>query len=138
MITTFKKLIQKILPWYEQKIPDARMKNDQEGRPWFLKTIEYDQDTLKLEDLRNFVDTQDLNDLYAKRYLVTQVKEAKGLAAIRTEIGMLYAFNKCVVQRYKGRMHFYRDDLTQKAARTMSCVGQAGNLFQEFKKNLDS
>ena len=69
-------------------------------------------------------------------YKNKEVKAAKGLSSLKVEISALYSFNKCFVQRYKGRMHYYRDDLSQKVARNMASCAQAQVLFEEFDKNM--
>ena len=137
MITTLKKLIDKLIPWFESIIPDARVKeNDSSGRTWFLKAIAYDKELI-LSDLKMYTDRSELNKEYSSRFYVEEVKGRKGLSAIKIEISSLYSFNKCFVQRYKGRLHFYRDDLSQKGKRNLSTVGQAMGILKEFKKNLD-
>ena len=137
MFTTIKELLTKLANWHEKDIPNARLKNDQNGRKWLLKTLDY-QKTLKLEDLRKCTDRKELNKEYIKRYREPSVKAKKGVSAIKQEISALYGFNKCLVQRHKGRMHFYRDDLSQKGARTLASVGYAHVLFEAFKTNLAS
>jgi hypothetical protein len=124
-----------IAKWFEDKIPDGRLSNDTEGREWFTKTIDY-TDKFTLEDLRGVTDRTDLNGEYTKRYQDDQT-ERKGISALKIEISALYSFSKCFVQLHKGRMHFYRDDLSQKGARNMHAVGQAMGLFGIFKRNLD-
>jgi hypothetical protein len=121
---------------FESAIPEARLGNDSRGRTWFLKAIDYSK-TLVLKDLREVVDTKDLNKEYRTRYKNEDTQSRKGISAIKAEISMLYSFKKCFVQRYKGRLHFYRDDLSQKGARNMATAGQAHGLFELFKKNLD-
>jgi hypothetical protein len=135
-MNTLKELIKTIKDWYEKKIPDKRLKNDTEGRDWMLDVLKY-QDTLKLEDLRKFIDRESLNSQYVGRYKVKDIKSRKGISALKVEISALYSFNKCFVQRYKGRMHFYRDDLSQKGKRNMRCVAQGMALLLNFKENLD-
>ena len=121
----------------QAEIPAGRVsENDATGRSWFLRSIEYDK-TLKLEDLRKCTDRQDLNDQFKTRYLNKEVSNAKGISALKIEISSLYSFNKCFVQRYKGRLHYYRDDLSQKGARNMASCAQAQVFFNEFSKNLD-
>jgi hypothetical protein len=138
MITELKDLIQKLANWIEIAIPQARtLTKDAEGRDWFLRSVGYDK-KLILEDLRNFTDRSNLNKQYDDRFKDTNLKSRKGISALKVEISALYSFNKCFVQRYKGRMHYYRDDLSQKGARTMCAAGQAMGLFSEFKKNLDA
>lgn len=138
MITSLKKLLSKISPWIQDTVPKARTeKNDTDGRTWFLKSAEY-TDKLKLDDLRSFTDRADLNDQYVSRYKQKDPQSRKGISAVKVEISALYSFNKSFVQRYKGRLHYYRDDLSQKGARTMANVGQAVGIFNEFKKQLDS
>ena len=136
MITKLQELLDKLAQWFEKDIPDTRLKNDQEGRYWLTKTMPY-TDAFKLKSLREYTNRDQLNQEYVTRYLETDVKSRKGISALKVEISALYSFNKSWVQRYKGRMHFYRDDLSQKGARNMTTVGQAFALFKEFKKNLD-
>lgn len=121
---------------FESTIPEARLGNDSRGRTWFLKAIEYTK-TLRLKDLRSVVDTKDLNEEYRSRYKNEDLQSRKGISALKAEVSMLYSFKKSFVQRYKGRLHFYRDDLSQKGARTMATAGQGHGLFELFKKNLD-
>jgi hypothetical protein len=112
------------------------MFNDDRGRTWFTKAAEY-KDKLILKDLKKFTDRSELNSEFVSRYKEKKPKGRKGISALKVEISALYSFNKCFVQRHKGRIHFYRDDLSQKGARNMRSVGQAMGLFTEFKKNLD-
>jgi hypothetical protein len=136
MIKTLSQLLKKFEVWMQTEIPVGRVaQNDATGRTWFLGSIEYDK-TLKLEDLREYTDRSKLNEEYVKRYLNTSVKAAKGISALKVEISALYSFNKCFVQRYKGRMHYYRDDLSQKGARNMASCAQAQAMFEEFNKNM--
>lgn len=136
MIKKFHDLLKKFEAWMQVKIPDNRVKeNDASGRSWFLTSVEYDK-SLKLKDLREFTDRSDLNTQFKERYLKPDVKSAKGVSALKVEISALYSFNKCFVQRYKGRMHYYRDDLSQKAARNMASCAQAQALLDEFEKNM--
>ena len=136
MFNKLVQLISKIAPWYEKKIPEARLSKDANGRPWFLKAIGY-SDELKLEPLRKITDHESLNSLYASRYDEEKVKSRKGISALKTEISGLYSFRKCFVQRFKGRLHFYRDDTSQKAKRTLQCVGKSLGKFEKFKEKLD-
>lgn len=138
MIDKLEQLLDILAKWIESIVPAARVdNNDSEGRRWFLKTAEYNK-TLKLQDLREFTSRKDLNSEYARRYVEKSLKAKKGVSALKVEISALYSFNKCLVERHKGRMHFYRDDLSQKGARVMCSAGQAMGLFLEFKKNLDA
>ena len=136
MITTLSKLLTKFEAWMQTEIPTVRVeKNDATGRKWFLASVEY-KDSLKLEDLRDFTDRTELNEKFTDRYKNEDVKSAKGVSALKVEISALYSFNKCFVQRYKGRLHYYRDDLSQKGARNMASCAQAQALFEEFDKNM--
>jgi hypothetical protein len=136
MFNKLAKLISKIAPWYEQKIPEARLSKDSRGRPWFLKAIGYSNE-LKLPALREVTDHGSLNSTYEARYDEEKVKARKGISAIKLEISALYGFRKCFVQRFKGRLHFYRDDTSQKAKRTLQCVGKSVGKFEKFKEKLD-
>lgn len=134
-ITTLEDLNTSLAKWFEEKIPEARTSNDTEGREWLLKTLDYNK-TLKLEDLKEITDRKKLNEEYITRYKDDKT-ERKGISSLKIEISALYSFNKCAVQRYKGRLHYYRDDLSQKGARNMHSVAQAMALFSIFKKNLE-
>jgi len=137
MIATLDALMNLFAEWFETTIPNSRVNDkDSEGRTWCTKAVDY-KDKLTLSDLKKFTDRKDLNKDYADRYKNTDVKSRKGISALKVEISALYGFNKCFVERHKGRLHFYRDDLSQKGARNMRAVGQAMGLFAEFKKNLD-
>jgi hypothetical protein len=136
-ITTLKELIEEKYPkWIEEIIPERRLENDVDGRRWFLKAIEYGGG-LKQKDLRTYVDRQGLNAEFVSRYKVEEVKRRKGISALKVEIAALYSFSKCFVQRYRGRMMWYKDDLSQKKGRTNHAIGQAYGLFRAFKKYLD-
>lgn len=137
-ITTLKKLLTKLAPWFETSIPSARVgSNDADGRKWLLKELGY-SDKLTLEDLKEVTDRDELNELYVDRHKEKTPKARKGISALKVEISALYSFNKCFVQRHKGRLHFYRDDLSQKGARNTASVGQALGLHREFKQNLNT
>jgi len=136
MIKKFHELLKKFEVWMQTEIPTGRVsQNDATGRSWFLTSVKY-KDTLKLEDLRGYTDRSELNSKFKERYLKTDVKSAKGMSALKVEISCLYSFNKCFVQRYKGRLHYYRDDLSQKGARNLASCAQAQALFDEFDKNM--
>ena len=137
-ITKLDELMSTIKKWYEEDIPEARTsKLDGNGRKWFLDSIKWDK-TLKMEDLRKATDRKELNSTYTERYKETDPKARKGIAAIKIEIGQLYSYNKCFVQRYKSRMQYYKDDLAQKGGRNMYNVWQSVATFNTFKTNLDS
>lgn len=136
MFKKIQDLLEKLAGLFEAVIPGARLKNDASGRTWFLKAVEYDK-TLVLSDLRKITDSSELNKEYRTRFKNEDTQSRKGVSAIKAEISMLYSFKKSFVQRYKGRLHFYRDDLCQKGARIMATSGQGHGLFELFKKNLD-
>jgi hypothetical protein len=137
MFDSLESLLGEIASFFEEEIPSKRMANDSDGRKWFLAHIGYDKE-LKLAALRDITDRDQLNGLYSSRFDDTSVQSRKGISALKVEISALYSFQKCFVQRYKGRLHFYRDDLSQKGARLMHNTGRAYGLFNEFKKNLDA
>lgn len=136
MFKTLSQLAEKIAPWFESMIPGARLGKDARGRPWFLKSVGFGG-ALKLGALRKVTDHKGLNGLYLSRYKEEKVKDRKGISALKQEISALYSFRKCFVQRFKGRLHFYRDDTCQKAKRNMQCVGKAVGKFEKFKEKLD-
>jgi hypothetical protein len=136
MIKTLEELFDKLKVWVEEHIPQDRLQNDQQGRRWMVDSMPYDKELI-LKDLKEFTDRKQLNTEYKTAYKEKEVKSRKGISALKLEIGVLYSFNRCWVQRHKGRMHFYRDDLSQKGARVMGAVGYAAGFFKEFKKNLE-
>lgn len=117
-------------------IVQKRLSNDADGREWALKKLDYSQD-LKIQQLKEHVRRDSQNGEYVGRYEIKDSKSRKGISALKVEISALYSFSKCFVQRYKGRMHYYRDDLSQKGKRNMTMVGKAIGLWEEFKENLD-
>lgn len=136
--TTLKKLLDTITKWFENEIPAIRVSsNDSKGRKWICKSLGY-SGKFKLEDLKKITDRQNLNSLYVSRFKNDNVQSRKGISALKIEISALYSFQKCFTQRFKGRMHFYRDDLSQKGKRNMTAVGQAYGPFEELKKNLSA
>ncbi len=132
---SLKELIVAFSAWMLAIPRDRVSHSDSVGRVWLLRSLNYDK-TLKLEDLRTVTDRSSLNDQYVTRYNQTDTNARQGISALKVEISALYSFNKCVVQRYKGRMHFYRDDLSQKGKRNMRTVSQATGIFEEFDNNL--
>jgi hypothetical protein len=136
MIKTLEELFNRLKKWVEEYIPDDRLQNDQQGRRWMVDAMQYDKQLI-LNDLKEFTDRKQLNTDYKTAYKEKEVKARKGISALKLEISILYSFNRCWVQRHKGRMHFYRDDLSQKGARVMGAVGYASGLFKELKKNLE-
>jgi hypothetical protein len=137
MFDTLLTLLNKLNSFFAVALPNKRIEsNDSEGRKWFLEHIEY-KGSLTLSSLRDITDRDTLNAIFSSRYDEESVQSRKGISAVKTEISALYSFQKCFVQRYKGRLHFYRDDLSQKGARTMCATGSSYGLFNEFKKNLD-
>ena len=135
-IDTLDQLGQKMATLLTDTIVESRMSNDGNGREWALKKLDYSQQ-LKLEQLKEHVKRDSQNGQYVGRYKVKDAKSRKGISALKVEISALYSFSKCFVQRYKGRMHYYRDDLSQKGKRNMTMVGKAVGLWEEFKENLD-
>lgn len=136
MIKSLSALLKKFAAWMQTEIPVGRVsENDATGRTWFLSSLEYDK-TLLPKDIREYVDRKDLNKEFVKRYLNMDVKSAKGVSSIKVEISALYSFSKCFSQRYKSRIQYYRDDLSQKGARNMAACGQAQALFEAFDKNM--
>ena len=136
MISELKELLEKMAQLIEKKIPEARLSNDADGRPWALKELDY-SDELKTTALQKITDRSGLNSEYVSRYDEKEQPAKKGISALKIEVSALYSFTKCFVQRYKGRMHFYRDDLSQKGARSMCSVGFVAGKFENFKEGMD-
>jgi hypothetical protein len=137
-IAELEELLKLLKTWIQEQIPRSREEaNDALGRKWICKSLGYAK-SFKLKDLQEATDRQELNALYVERFAEKDPKQRKGISALKTEISALYEFQKCFTSRYKGRMHFYRDDLSQKGKRNMSTVGRTYALFKEFKKNLDA
>jgi len=136
MFKKISEMLDKLASLFEEEIPTARIKNDADGRTWFLQAIKFEK-TLVLKDLRGVTNADELNKEYRKRYKNEEAASRKGITALKAEVSMLYSFKKSFVQRYKGRLHFYRDDLSQKGARIMATVGQGHGLFDHLTSNLD-
>lgn len=136
-IKSLSSLLNTLKDWFEKTIVDSRMKLDAEGRTWITKAVDY-KGSFKVSELNQFTQRSSLNKQYIERLAVLDPKSRKGISAIKAEISSLYSFQKCFTQRYKGRMHFYRDDLSQKGRRNMSTVGRSFGIFSEFKENLDN
>jgi hypothetical protein len=137
MIKSLSTLLNVLKIWFERTIVNSRMKLDSEGRTWVINTLGY-KGAFKLTELNGFTQRAGLNRMYLQRFIVLDPKSRKGISAIKAEISSLYSFQKCFTQRFKGRMHFYRDDLSQKGRRNMSTVGRSFGIYSEFKENLDS
>ncbi len=134
---TLEELFNKVKTWFEEDIPQARLRLDQQGRKWFLKAIDWNED-LTLKSLRKATDRQQLNQQFKERYKEDNPQAKKGISALKIEVGQLYSFNKSLVQRHKTRLQYYRDDLSQKGARNMYNLWQSYAVFKEFKQTLDS
>jgi hypothetical protein len=135
-IKTLDDLLKGVRDWFQVNIPDSRTKTSTQ-RQWFITAMKWDK-TLKLADLRKATDRTQLNTDYTTRFDEEDVKARKGISAIKIEISQLYSYNKCFVQRYKTRLQYYRDDLSQKGARNMYNTWQSHAEFQELKQNLDN
>jgi hypothetical protein len=134
---TLKELFTKFDRWIREDLVQTRLAdNDVSGRPWLLASMGYDK-TLKLEDLRTLTDRSELNSEFVKRFAEIIPKSRKGISALKAENSAMHAFNRCFVQRYKGRIHFYRDDLSQKGQRNMRSAAHAAANLAFFKTNLD-
>ena len=135
MFQHIKECVVRITDWMSKDLVQARMTDDGK-RPWFIRPE--DTADFKRESLRKYTDRTDINQEFKERFRVKDAPSRKGISALQVEVGMLYGITNCVVQRYRGRLHYYRADLTQKAARIPAAAGQALNHFRQFKKNLDN
>lgn len=134
---TIEKLFKKIKIWFETDIPTRRLTIDTPGRLWYTDSVGWGED-FKMEPLRKATDRQGLNAEYVARFKEDMPKPRKGISALKLEISQLYSFNKGWVQRYKSRMQYYKDDLSQKKYRNMFCVWQSFAQFKKFKEYLDT
>lgn len=130
-------LLEKIKVWFEKDIPPRRLQNDKPGRLWYTDSVGWGED-FKLEPLRKATDREGLNSEYVTRFKEEKPNARKGISALKLEISQLYSFNKCWVQRYKSRMQYYKDDLSQKRYRNMYNVWQSFAVFKTFKDKLDN
>jgi len=121
---------------WAKAMTSARLTNDRSGRKWATTDLKLTK--LTVEELQKVTDRSKLNEEFVKRLKEQDPTKRKGVSALQLEIGMLYSFTNGVVQRYKGRMHFYRDDMSQKGARIGATAGQSLNYFKTFKKHLDT
>jgi len=135
-IATFQDVVQLFSAWMETTTQN-RLDGDKTGRAWFLKSIGF-VGSLILGNLKNLTDRTQLNTKYVTNFAITDAKSRRGVSAAKIEISALYSFNKCVVERYKGRMHYYRDDLSQKGARNMITVGQSAGILGAFSSSTEN
>jgi hypothetical protein len=139
MFTELRELWEKITKWFSDELAQRRKSDNDsgQGRRWFVKSIGYSK-RFVLEDLRTITNRDNLNDQYVQRFEHEEVQGRKGISALKIEISALYSFQKSFVERHKGRMHFYRDDLSQKGARNPYSMGQSFGIFEAFKEGLDT
>jgi hypothetical protein len=137
MYSSIDDLLTSMSKWMEEDVPSKRMKNDKEGRPWFLKSIGY-TGTLNASSLRPVVDLSPLDLRFRAINDVKDNKSRKGISAIKAEISMLYSFKRSLIERYKGRLQYYATDMGQKGKRNMAAVGLSLGIFSEFRSNLEA
>lgn len=114
-------LIQKFQDWAKGKIVKLRVENKEQGYTFHAKAIGFDKE-LTLGEFQNFFTRKKLNDEYMKRFKNTDIPSKQACAWYQTEINMFYSYHKCFAMRHRGRLEYYRSDLSQKGARAYSTI----------------
>jgi hypothetical protein len=132
---TFQNLLSDYLTWAKNTVVSLRVLNNEVGYSWMYKTIGFNHE-LTLENYQSFFDRTALNKEYATRYV--QNKETVNklpYAWYQNEINLIYSFHKCFAMRNHSRLQYYRNDLSQKGARTYAALNIGLGKFL-FKKDL--
>lgn len=125
-------LFKNVASWFTDTVVKKRVQNDESGYGWISKALGFTQ-TPNRENIQQFFDRSDLNDEYVQKFNETQNR--KPVAGIQAEIDMLYSFHKCFAMRHHSRLQYYRKDLSQKGARTLSTMNLALGKFK-YKRDL--
>lgn len=133
-------LFKKYLAWFMKEsdsIEQLRLKNDEKGRKWCYKPLEYDKD-LTLEEYQTFFDRKKQNDEYAERFKEDDIPAKKAFAFYQTEINLIYSFHKCFAMRNMSRLQYYRNDLSQKGVRVPSAVRNAMGKYKLMRESAET
>jgi len=111
--------------WAKGNITDKyRIENKEMGYQWVYKDLGY-TDKLGLEQFQKFFDRKKQNETYVERYNNTDLPSRKSYMWQQNEINMIYSFHKCFAMRNMTRLQYYRNDMSQKGARTHSATNIA-------------
>lgn len=120
---------------YQVQVPAILISN--EARKWTLEQIGF-TDPLLVANLVRFIDRSALNTLFEQYYASTSPAQQKGTAMIKIAISFLYSYAKGLVSRHKTRLQIYRDDLSQKGARTMVSFAQSYRSYKAVKAIMEA
>lgn len=135
MEATLKDLVDKYLEWAadgDNSVVKLRLGNDEKGREWFYKILEYDKN-YTTKDYQEFFDRSKLNKEYEERYASEDIPNKKPHSWYQTDINGVYSFHKCFAMRNVSRLQYYRQDLSQKGQRNKAALNNALGKFQYLK-----
>ena len=139
MEATTEKLIFKYIDWTvdaDNSVVKLRLKNEEKGRDWFYKTLDYDKD-YTTKDCQEFFDRTKLNDTYSERYLSTDIPNKKPHSWYQKDINCVYSFHKCFAMRNVSRLQYYRQDLSQKGQRNKAALLNSLAKFAHLKDSAE-
>ena len=133
---TADELIYDAITW-QTDVVDQRLANAESNRSWVAKVIGF-EDELTLKAMYEFFDRSVSNEEYVKRYDNPHTPSKKAYAAIQTDINLIYGYHKCFAMRHKTRMDYYRDDMSQKGAHTLSALRIGYAKHKAFRDRLEN
>lgn len=113
-------LIGKFVNWLSG-VTKKKVENQEDGYTWTYKDIEYDKE-LKIKDYQDFFDRKELNKEYKENYNIKELDKRKPYLWHQAEINIVAGFHKGFAMRNQTRLQYYRHDLSQKGARTLSSI----------------
>lgn len=129
-------LISDFLTWSTNTVVQTRLANAENGYGWLYKDINYTDD-LSVENYQKFFDRTSQNEEYVKNYNVQDNSSKQPYAWLQNEINMIYSFHKCFAMRNATRLQYYRNDLSQKGARTSSAINIAIGKYLHKKEQAE-
>lgn len=127
-------VLDKLVGWLQDEQADGRLEN--KDRIWALKAFEFDQE-LTQENLRKFVDLSKLDKEIVKRMQELDNSKRKQTLTMKYELSQMYSFLKCLVERHKTRIQYYRDDLSNKGVRIPLMLGASQDSLENLRDNLE-
>jgi hypothetical protein len=113
-------LLNSVIDWFKN-VTKLRLENKEVGYSWVYKDIGYNLEPT-VENHQKFFDRKDQNDEYLKQYNQIDITVKKPYIQDQVEINAIAGFHKCFAMRYNSRLQYYRNDLSQKGARTQSAL----------------
>lgn len=98
----------------------------------FLKSLEYTED-LTTANILSFFDRKALNDEYKESYKTGE----SSYSHVQLEINHIYSFHKSFALRFKSRLGYYRDALSQKQVHARLSTNYAMATFAKEKEKAE-